>query len=61
MVGTSCEYDDAAGCFRIAVDVRNRAVGPLFGYRGSFQVEWKGVAPGYVPAHVLPVRQESRD
>ena len=54
-------YDDAAQCFRISVDVRNRLWGRLFGYRGRFTVEWRTVAPGEVPAHILPVRQERRE
>ncbi len=54
-------YDDAAQCFRIVVDVRNRRWGPLFGYRGSFTVEWKAVAPGMAPTHILPHRQERRE
>jgi hypothetical protein len=54
-------YDDAAGRFRIVVDVRNKRWGRLFGYRGSFAVEWVPVAPGGVPAWVMPVRQERRD
>ena len=45
-------YDDAAGCFRIVVAVHNRVWGPLFGYRGRFDVEWR-VANG-VPRHILP-------
>lgn len=52
-------YDDTAQRFRIDVDVRNRVWGPLFGYRGSFDVEWKAIAE--VPGHVLPARQERRD
>jgi hypothetical protein len=52
-------YDDAAQCFRIVVDVHNRVWGPLFGYRGSFTVEWKTIRD--VPGHILPVRQEQRD
>ncbi len=52
-------YDDTAQRFRIVVDVRNRVWGPLFGYRGSFDVEWKEIAD--VPRHVLPIRQERRD
>ena len=41
-VADVCEwYDDATGRFRIEVDVRNRRWGPLFGYRGSFDVEWR--------------------
>lgn len=54
-------YDDAAGCFRISVDVRNRTWGRLFGYRGSFAVEWVSVEGGRIPPHVLPVRQERRE
>ena len=52
-------YDDAAQCFHIVVDVSNRVWGPLFGYRGSFNVEWRKVID--VPSHVLPERQERRD
>ena len=54
-------YDDAAGCFRIVVDVRNRVWGPLFGYRGSFTVEWRPVAAEGVPEHIRPRRQECRE
>jgi hypothetical protein len=54
-------YDDAAGCFRIVVDVRNPVCGRLFGYRGHFQVEWQRVGVGGIPSHVLPRRQECRE
>jgi hypothetical protein len=54
-------FDDATGRFRIVVDIRNRVWGRLFGYRGSFDVEWREVAPGDVPRCVLPIRQERRD
>jgi hypothetical protein len=54
-------YDEKAQRFRIVVDVHNRTWGPLFGYRGSFDVEWRKVDGGAVPGHVLPHRQESRD
>ncbi len=54
-------FDDSAGCFRIAVDVRNRTWGRLFGYRGSFNVEWVKLEGTSVPAHVLPQRQELRE
>jgi Domain of unknown function (DUF4166) len=54
-------YDDEVGRFRISVDVRNRQWGRLFGYSGSFDVEWPVVAPGSVPAHILPIRQERRE
>jgi hypothetical protein len=52
-------YDDAAGCFRIVVDVRNPVWGPLFGYRGRFEVERRRVTG--VPRRLLPVREEQRD
>ena len=54
-------YDDKAGRFRISVDVRNRVWGRLFGYRGSFVVDWRTVDAGQVPGHLLPVRQERRE
>jgi hypothetical protein len=54
-------YDERAGRFRIRVDVRNRRWGRLFGYQGSFDVEWRRVGPGGVPSHVLPARQEQRE
>ena len=54
-------YDDSARCFRVAVDVYNRLWGPLFGYRGSFDVEWRKVVDGRGPGHILPQRQERRE
>jgi hypothetical protein len=54
-------YDDAAQRFRISVAVHNEMWGPLFGYRGSFEVEWRPVHGGGVPQHVLPLRQERRE
>lgn len=57
-----CEwYDDATGRFRIEVDVRNSQWGPLFGYRGSFDVEWRTVPRGCVPSAVRPKRDEGRE
>lgn len=52
-------YDDEASRFRISVAVHNRVWGPLFGYRGSFDIEWRSV--NEVPRHILPHRQERRD
>jgi hypothetical protein len=54
-------YDDAAGKFRIEVAVRNPRWGPLFGYRGSFDVEWRRTTAGEVPPHVRPRREERRE
>jgi len=57
-----CEwYDDADQHFHIDVNVHNRVWGPLFGYRGSFEVEWRTVEPGVIPAHLRPMRTEKRD
>jgi hypothetical protein len=61
-VADVCEwYDDADRRFHIDVNVSNRRWGPLFGYRGSFAVEWHTVPPGHVPAHLLPLRYERRE
>jgi hypothetical protein len=54
-------YDAETGRFRIDVNVQNRTWGPLFGYRGSFDVEWRKIASGEIPSHILPVRQERRE
>lgn len=54
-------YDEAAGRFRISVDVRNRVWGRLFGYRGSFTVDWLPVGAGALPPGLLPKRQERRE
>ena len=61
-VADVCEwFDDSAGKFRIDVHVSNRRWGPLFGYSGSFDVEWIPMAPGTVPSHVKPRREERRE
>jgi hypothetical protein len=54
-------YDEKAQRFRIVVAVHNKTWGPLFGYRGSFEVEWRTVDSTAVPGHVLPHRQERRE
>lgn len=54
-------FDATTGRFQIEVSVANRRWGPLFGYRGSFDVEWRTVADGAIPPHILPARQESRE
>ena len=56
-----CEwYDDKDQCFRIEMSTANRTWGPLFGYAGRFQVEWRPVTPGTVPLEILPRRVEAR-
>src|SRR6185295_9150899 len=47
-------YDDKTRRFRIVVEVRNSIWGQLFGYRGSFDIEWLSVKAGEVPGHILP-------
>src|SRR5260221_6287128 len=54
-------YDDAIQKFRIEVNVHNTAWGPLFGYRGSFDVEWRKIKPNTFPAELLPIRIEPRE
>lgn len=57
-----CEwYDDADQRFHIDVNVHNRTWGPLFGYRGAFDVEWRQVEPNNLPAHLRPMRTERRE
>jgi len=61
-VADVCEwYDDTDQCFHIKVYVHNPTWGPLFGYHGSFQVEWHPVSSGEIPADVLPIRSERRE
>jgi uncharacterized protein DUF4166 len=54
-------YDEKMQRFRIVVEVHNKTWGPLFGYRGSFEVEWQNVDDQIVPEHILPHRQERRE
>ena len=54
-------YDDQAECYRISVCVSNPRWGPLFGYEGKFDVEWKTVCAADVPADVKPIREERRE
>lgn len=54
-------FDERCQRFRITVDVSNPVWGRIFGYRGSFDVEWRPVTPDRIPCHLLPTRQERRD
>jgi len=59
-VAEVCEwYDDRLQKFCIDVDVRNPVWGPLFGYRGTFDVEWVEVQT--IPDAVWPARLERRE
>lgn len=55
-----CEwYDDATQKFNIEVNVHNKTWGKLFGYRGTFDVEW--CETWHVPPEILPLRYERRE
>jgi hypothetical protein len=54
-------YDDQTERFQIEVRVTNRLWGPLFGYRGAFDVEWLKVSPDEIPARLRPRREERRE
>jgi hypothetical protein len=57
-----CEwYDDSVQKYRIEVNVDNRTWGPLFGYRGSFDVEWKKISFQGIPDDIKPSRLERRE
>jgi len=61
-VADVCEwYDDRAERYRISVHVTNPRWGSLFGYEGSFDVEWKSVRAEEVPIDVKPIREERRE
>lgn len=61
-VAEVCEwYEERDQQFHIEVNVRNRVWGPLFGYRGAFQVAWVRVERDEIPADVMPVRCERRE
>ena len=61
-VADVCEwYDDEAKKFRIEVIVSNRKWGKLFGYHGSFDVEWLPMTIDQIPVHAKPRREERRE
>jgi hypothetical protein len=61
-VADVCEwFDESAGRFRIEVSVANRTWGKLFGYSGSFEVQWLPMTANQIPAHVKPRREERRE
>jgi hypothetical protein len=53
-------FDEATGRHNISVDVQNSRWGRLFGYRGTFDVEYVPSVGG-PPAHIRPLREEARD
>jgi hypothetical protein len=51
-------FDDAAGVYRIRMDVHNRVFGFLFGYEGEFTCEFPAATDA--PVRLKPVRHERR-
>ncbi|HUY92437.1 MAG TPA: DUF4166 domain-containing protein [Pirellulales bacterium] len=61
-VADVCEwFDDASQKYRIEVNVTNSRFGKLFGYRGSFDVEWRSVCNDQIPSCLMPTREERRE
>jgi hypothetical protein len=61
-IANVCEwYDEAMQKFRISVHVRNSVWGDLFGYEGTFDVEWLPMDAQTIPADVMPERYEARE
>jgi hypothetical protein len=51
-------FDDAAGVYKIRMEVHNRVFGFLFGYEGEFTCEFPAAADA--PVRLKPVRHERR-
>jgi hypothetical protein len=61
-VAEVCEwFDEQDGKFHIEVNVRNPTWGPLFGYRGWFDVQWVRTGVEGVSKEMLPKRCERRE
>jgi hypothetical protein len=54
-------YDEDKDKFFIEVNVNNKVWGPLFGYKGSFDVEYIPIKADEVPSKVKPIREEQRE
>lgn len=61
-VADVCEwYDDTEETYRIDVTVSNPYWGPLFGYRGTFDVEYRSIDERDVPSRVTPQYVQRRE
>jgi hypothetical protein len=57
-----CEsYDESSKRFEIKVNVSNAAWGPLFGYHGTFEVDWLPMSLDRIPQKAKPLREEIRE
>jgi hypothetical protein len=54
-------WDDELQRFRIEVNVANKLLGPLFGYRGSFTVVEHPCSDMDIPIDVRPIREQIRE
>jgi hypothetical protein len=54
-------YNERAAYFEIDVHVAHPFWGPIFGYRGRFQLEWIECPPERIPAHARPLREERHE
>lgn len=53
-------FDETIERYRIEVEVKNKVWGTLFGFVGTFDVDWADVKPEDIPGYVRPKREESR-
>lgn len=53
-------FDDETERFRIEVEVKNDVWGRLFGFVGTFDVEWEDVDPAAIPTSIRPRRESNR-
>jgi hypothetical protein len=62
-IANVCEwFDDEEQKFKISVVVTNKAWGKLFGYEGTFDVEYIPIKSlTDIPKNVLPIREEIRE
>lgn len=54
-------YDDEASCYRIAAEIANPVLGPVFRYEGRFDARTVPMAGRRVPYEVKPAREEYRE
>lgn len=52
-------FDDEIERYHIEVEVKSETWGPLFGFCGTFDVEWEEVDTGNLPKSIMPRRVES--
>lgn len=53
-------FDEEIWRYRIEVEVKNKVWGTLFGFIGTFDIEWEEVDPANLPKEIMPKREESR-